>query len=252
MSALRMKASTASGRATAPARPARVAVMVPRAQAAQASTSDGVSRRSTLASIVGSAALLSAAPAFAAYGDSANVFGKATNTTGFIQYVGEGFSVLVPSKWNPSKEREFKNMLLRYDDNADFINYFCVIAEPTTKMTMSDFGTPEQVLGQLGYLFGQQSFSGESKSEGGFAPGRYAAASILGIDTATDKKGREVFLFNVLTRTADGDEGGKHQLIKATVSNGNLWLVKVQVGDKRWFKGAQRFAEGIVDSFTVA
>ena len=35
---------------------------------------------------------------------------------------------------------------------------------------------------------------------------------------------------------ADGDEGGRHQLINAAVSNGNLYILKVQVGDKRWFK----------------
>lgn len=35
---------------------------------------------------------------------------------------------------------------------------------------------------------------------------------------------------------ADGDEGGRHQLINAAVSNGNLYILKVQIGDKRWFK----------------
>ena len=35
---------------------------------------------------------------------------------------------------------------------------------------------------------------------------------------------------------ADGDEGGRHQLINAAVSKGNLYILKVQVGDKRWFK----------------
>ena len=35
---------------------------------------------------------------------------------------------------------------------------------------------------------------------------------------------------------ADGDEGGRHQLINAAVSNGNLYILKCQVGDKRWFK----------------
>lgn len=51
---------------------------------------------------------------------------------------------------------------------------------------------------------------------------------------------------------ADGDEGGRHQLIGATVSNGKLWIIKVQVGDKRWFKGAKKEALGAFNSFTVA
>lgn len=34
-------------------------------------------------------------------------------------------------------------------------------------------------------------------------------------------------------RAADGDEGGRHQLISATVNGGKLYLLKVQAGDKR-------------------
>jgi phage terminase large subunit-like protein len=52
--------------------------------------------------------------------------------------------------------------------------------------------------------------------------------------------------------TADGDEGGRHQLITAAVGNGNLYILKIQVGDKRWFKGANAFAKGAWDSFVVA
>ena len=67
-----------------------------------------------MASIAGAAALLSgAAPSMAAYGDSANVFGKKTNATGFVPYSGEGFAVLLPSKWNPSKEEDAPGTILR-------------------------------------------------------------------------------------------------------------------------------------------
>lgn len=57
--------------------------------------------------------------------------------------------------------------------------------------------------------------------------------------------------FELISRTADGNEGGRHQLIAATVSNGNLYLLKVQCGDKRWFKGAKTEAIGAWNSFTV-
>lgn len=60
-----------------------------------------------LGAAAAAALLLKANPAAAAYGDSANVFGKATNTSGFVAYAGEGFSLLLPTKWNPSKERDF-------------------------------------------------------------------------------------------------------------------------------------------------
>ena len=53
-------------------------------------------------------------------------------------------------------------------------------------------------------------------------------------------------------RAADGDEGGRHQLIKAGVADGKLYLLKVQCGDKRWFKGVNKEAIGAKDSFTIA
>ena len=41
----------------------------------------------------------------AAYGEAANVFGKISNASGFVPYAGDGYAVLLPSKWNPSKEQ---------------------------------------------------------------------------------------------------------------------------------------------------
>ena len=52
--------------------------------------------------------------------------------------------------------------------------------------------------------------------------------------------------------TADGDEGGRHQLIAATVSDGDLYTMKLQSGDKRWFKGQERDLKQTWSSFTVA
>ena len=57
---------------------------------------------------------------------------------------------------------------------------------------------------------------------------------------------------DLLCATADGNEGGRHHLITAAVGNGNLYIMKVQIGDKRWFKGARKDAEGAWNSFTVA
>ena len=64
--------------------------------------------------------------------------------------------------------------------------------------------------------------------------------------------GKTYLKVNVLTRTADGDEGGKHQLITAAVSNGTRYILKVQAGDKRWFKGVKKYVLGADKSFTVA
>jgi hypothetical protein len=89
-------------------------------------------------------------------------------------------------------------------------------------------------------------------SEGGFAPDRVSSASVLDVESTTDKKGKTVYRFNILGRTADGDEGGRHQLISATDSGNTLYILKIQVGDKRWFKGVKKEAEGVFNSFIVA
>merc|ERR1712031_103138 len=113
-------------------------------------------------------------------------------------------------------------------------------------------GGPEQFLNAFSFLLGQQTYSGQTMSEGGFAPDRVSAASVLDLESTTDKKGKSVYRYSILSRTADGDEGGRHQLISATVSSNTLYILKVQVGDKRWFKGARKEAEGCFNSFNIA
>jgi hypothetical protein len=51
--------------------------------------------------------------------------------------------------------------------------------------------------------------------------------------------------------SGDGNEGGKHNLIKATVADGMLWILKVQMGDKRWIRGQDKEALTVYDSFMV-
>ncbi|KAJ9524261.1 hypothetical protein QJQ45_008452 [Haematococcus lacustris] len=228
------------------ARPARVPAVVCRAQHAE------VDRRAVLGLIAGTASLLSSvAPSSADFGDSANV----TNKTGFVPYAGDNFAVLLPSKWNPSKEREFPGVVLRYEDNGDAVNHMLVLTQPTDKDSIEAYGSPEKFLESRRYpgtcpYTGQDT--GETESEGGFAPGRVSAASLLGVTAEKDKKGRTYYKYEILTRTGDGNEGGRHQLIKATVSNGSLYVLKVQAGDKRWFKGASKDCLGTLNSFTVA
>eukprot|EP00877_Chromochloris_zofingiensis_P003308 jgi/Chrzof1/12979/Cz07g15040.t1_PSBP[v5.2] len=212
-----------------------------------------VSRRAAIGMLAGVAAVAAgAAPSQAAYGDSANIFGKITNKSGFIPYAGEGYALLLPSKWNPSKEKDFPNVELRYEDNFDAVNNLILVAEKTDKGSISDFGAPDKFLESVQYLFGKQAFAGETISEGGFAANRVSAASLLDVSESTDKKGKKYYKYDLLVRSADGDEGGRHQLVTATVGNGKLYILKVQVGDKRWFKGAKNEALGITNSFTVA
>lgn len=87
--------------------------------------------------------------------------------------------------------------------------------------------------------------------QGGFDPDIVATANIL--ETSNQViGGKDYYYLTVLTRTADGDEGGKHQIITATVSDGKLYICKAQAGDKRWFKGARKFVESTASSFNVA
>lgn len=211
-----------------------------------------VSRRLALTVLIGAAAVGSkVSPADAAYGESANVFGKPKKDTDFFSYSGEGFKVAIPSKWNPSKEREFPGQVLRYEDNFDTTSNLSVLVIPTDKKSITDFGPPEQFLSQVDYLLGKQAYFGKTDSEGGFDSNQVAVANLLEASTP-EVNGKKYYSLSLLTRTADGDEGGKHQLITATVSDGKLYICKAQAGDKRWFKGARKFVENAVSSFSVA
>ena len=74
-----------------------------------------MTRRGVVGLFAGAAAMaMGAQPSLAAYGDAANVFGsKSGNFTGFTPYEGDGYSVLIPAKWNPSKEKDFPGTDLR-------------------------------------------------------------------------------------------------------------------------------------------
>lgn len=239
---------------SASAKPA--APIVCRAQKSADGSEVAISRRSAVSLAAAAAAAVAAiaapvSPALAAYGEAANIFGAPKKDTGFVTFSGNGFKVDIPSKWNPSKEKEFPGTVLRYEDNFDSNSNLAIMVLPAEKPSIKDYGSPEKFLESVSYLLGQQAYSGNTKSEGGFDPNAVATASILESSTPTIN-GKEYFNISVLTRTADGDEGGKHQLIVATVSGGKLYLLKAQAGDKRWFKGAKKFVEGAASSFSVA
>ncbi|KAL3686684.1 hypothetical protein R1sor_012993 [Riccia sorocarpa] len=219
---------------------------------ASAEEKDLTSRRSALALLAGIAAAgLKASPAQAAYGESANVFGAQKQQSGFTPYVGEGFQVDVPSKWNPSKEVEFPGQVVRYEDNFDQLSNLSVSIVEAPVKSITDYGSPEKFLSQVSYLLGKQSYSGSTASEGGFDKDVVASASIF---TAEEKQvnGKTYYNLEVLTRTGDGNEGGRHQCIVATVDSGKLYIFKAQAGDKRWFKGSEKFVRGSAGSFKLA
>lgn len=118
--------------------------------------------------------------------------------------------------------------------------------------SVKDYGTLVQLLEQYPYVLGVQSFEGKTMSEGGFSDNKVVTATLVDSkEEAVD--GKVYFKYNLLTRTADGDEGGKHQLLSFAVgSDGCLYLYKVCVGEKRWIKGGSKLVLGSWDSFRVA
>ncbi|XP_015167261.1 oxygen-evolving enhancer protein 2, chloroplastic-like isoform X1 [Solanum tuberosum] len=128
-----------------------------------------VSRRLALTLLIGVASISSkVSPADAAYGESANVFGKPKKNTDFLPYNGDGFKLQIPSKWNPSKEVEYPGQVLRYEDNFDATSNVVVTITPTDNKSITDYGSPQQFLSQVDYLLGKQAYFGKTDSEGGF------------------------------------------------------------------------------------
>ncbi|KAK4492858.1 hypothetical protein RD792_000183 [Penstemon davidsonii] len=244
---------TSSQRYVPPLKPTQLICSAQKQAAAEDDGSAAVmSRRLALTVLIGAAAVGSkVSPADAAYGESANIFAKPKTNTDFKLYSGNGFKVSVPAKWNPSNEVEFPGQVLRFEDNFDATSNLSVTITPTDKKSITDYGTPEDFLSQVDYLLGKQAYFGKTDSEGGFDSGAVATANILESSTPV-VDGIQYYFVSVLTRTADGDEGGKHQLITATVKDGKLYILKAQAGDKRWFKGAKKFVENAATSFSVA
>ena len=84
----------------------------------------------------------------------------AHSSAGFIPYTGEGFVVQLPSTFIPSHEKEHPGTVLRYEDNYFPVNNVAVLAQPTDKKKIQDYGSPEQFLLDFSYLLGKQAFSG--------------------------------------------------------------------------------------------
>lgn len=202
-------------------------------------------------------AFASPPPASAAYGDAARVFGSRSIESSFIRYEGEGFRMSLPAKWSqPLRERPFPGTVTAFNDSGDTSNQIFVVTKEASASSISAID-PEELLKQLTPLFGEQSFAGETRSEGGFRPNSVAAASLMDVSTF-EKDGKPYVRYDVLTRTADGEEGGRHNLLTAAVGESKegkrtLFVQLIVVGDKRWYKaGGAAAARGTAESFTVA
>jgi len=210
-------------------------------------------REALMTGVAAAGTMGAAAPAFAAYGDSANVFGKKKDAEQFFTVSGPGWSSLMPGKFNPSKQNnEFPGTVGRWEDNFDQVSNATMVVRSVGKNSITECGSVEDFRNQvIVNLLGVQSWEGKSISEGGFADGQVSTASLLNEGSIT-KDGKTYYTYELLTRTADGNEGGRHQLFAAAASGGNLYVMKYQAGDKRWFFGLNVLLAKCIDSFTVA
>lgn len=116
----------------------------------------GANRRAALGALAGATTLLLSRPSYAAYGEAANIFGKPTNTSGYIPYRGEGFALLVPSTWNPSKERDFKDTVFRYEDNYDPFSHVVVTRSKVDKSSIEQVASVDKFLKESITIWGNR------------------------------------------------------------------------------------------------
>ena len=211
-----------------------------------------MSRRALLGVAAGLAAVAAKpAPSLAAYGESANVFGKTTNASGFIEYEGPGYKLPPPSKWNPSKEDVFPGMDLRWEDNADAVTNVEVTITKSDKSSVSGYA-PQAFVEDMAFMMGKTSGSYSTGSEGGFAKDTVAQTAVVESYEEKDSNGNTYLVVETLARAADGNEGGRHNLFKAAVKGGKLYVCKVQAGDKRWSRGTSKDCKILSKSFELA
>ena len=123
---------------------------------------------------------------------------------------------------------------------------------PTGAKSVREVAPQEEFLKQRAFLFGDTAGSYRTASEGGFARDTVQEFDLLESFEKEGPDGRPMYMFEVLARTNDGDEGGRHHLVAATVSGGRLFLLKVTAGEKRWFRGAKKACLGAWQSFEAA
>ncbi|RZS00823.1 hypothetical protein BHM03_00030596, partial [Ensete ventricosum] len=76
----------------------------------------------------------------------ANVLGKPKTDADFLPYGGDGFKLLIPSKWDASKE------VRRFEDNLESNSNVNVVITPASKKSVSDSGSPDDFLSQVNQI----------------------------------------------------------------------------------------------------
>lgn len=252
--AMSAKASIAARAVVAPAK-------APKAQAQRlacvcsAEQPAQLGRRAAAGALAGAFALsMRADEAQAAYGQSANVFksSKETSDGDFSLYTADNYSILIPQRgYNPSPPEylsEWPGIDLRWEDfnSTDYANVTITVKDGEKTLEPQD----------LAFMFGESTWAGfgeYSSTDLTKKQGESSAIFAANVLEKTNKTvdGKNIQIFELLTRTVDGSQGGRHHLIAAGTKGGKTYIAKYTCGDKHWAAN-RKTAFKVRDSFKIA
>merc|ERR1712060_264709 len=223
----------------------------------RASAEHHQTRRTFFGGAAAAATLIAAQPSQAAYGEGAGVFkpNREQKDPDYVTFEGAGYTILVPQRgWNPTKAgglAMYPNLDMMLEDwNSTDVANVSVSVFPA-----KGGGLPSPA--DLSYLLGQDVWSSSATgtadtptmNEQGFTTGISSANLLTSADK--DVAGVKYKTYDILTRTADGSQGGRHHIISVAEKGGKLYVAQVMAGDKHWAVN-QAIAYKVRDSFAVA
>jgi len=188
------------------------------------------------------------------YGEAGRVFApsKETIDTDYQTYSGNGYTIELPMRgFNPVPP----GLLARYDNVDVMWDDWQSTDYATISVSVVD-GSGKDSLQDLQYLFGKDAWKcGDSNScndryleEQGFTSGS-SVGHIMRVDKES-KNGVTYNIYDVLTRYADGSQGGRWHMISAASKGGKTYVAHFVAGEKHWTKN-KAIAEKVRSSLNV-
>jgi hypothetical protein len=72
----------------------------------------------------------------------------------------QGPCILLGNVVSDPVQSSMLSLLFRYEDNFDAVNNLTIISQPADKGSVDAYGSPEQFLDKISFLFGKQTFTG--------------------------------------------------------------------------------------------
>jgi len=186
-------------------------------------------------------------------GEAARVFApsKEKKETDFQVYYGSGYTINLPMRgFNPSPP----GMLGLYPSIDVMWQDYQTTDIAQVSVQVIDSGNKVE-LGDMPYLFGKDVWDCSNNQcneryleEQGFTTGSSVGSLMKSESTSVD--GVTYKVYDVLTRYADGGEGGRWHLIKAASKDGKTYVMQFLGGEKHWTRN-KSIAESTRDSFKI-